>query len=66
MRWSKIASTPSRPEDKRLDLYFRRFHTGRAGRCVSAGSVPLPAALPLFGTGLMALMGFLGRRGKRT
>lgn len=28
--------------------------------------VPLPAALPLFGTGLMVMIGFLGRRGKRT
>ena len=33
---------------------------------LGAAAVPLPAALPLFGTGLMAMMGLLGRRGKRT
>ena len=38
---------------------------GQAGAFPPA-PVPLPAALPLFGTGLMVLMGVLGRRGKRT
>lgn len=32
---------------------------------VGAAVVPVPAALPLFGTGLVALMGCLGWRGKR-
>ena len=38
---------------------------GEAGAFPPA-PVPLPAALPLFGTGLMVMIGFLGRRGKRT
>lgn len=33
---------------------------------LGAAAVPLPAALPLFATGLMAMVGLLGRRSKRS
>jgi hypothetical protein len=35
-----------------------------SGDVIDASSVPLPAALPLFGSGVIALAGFAWRRGK--
>ena len=48
-----------------FDMFVLRSETSDAFEYANVSAVPLPAALPLFGAGLMGLLGLLGWRRRR-